>query len=458
MSKSLKRNADAMAQGFIVDRGTQAINATNFQEISSSSIKVIHKEKLSHDNSTRINNQSKLLRDNPEYHRHIEVLSKNPDSYDSNLYMYRAHFFERGGEYYLSQVLKNNPNNALSNYQISHELFKLGKFQQALIYCDFCISASHRYDQAYSLKSKIFLRLQDLNSAFTNASCALVLNPKNSEALIVMAEINIAQKKYDEAIKFCLEALKYQSNGDEVHVCVAKCYALIYPKDISMPYVDQLFARAQNNPQLFQKVGNLYLQIKEYQKASDCYLKIYEFEPHKIQHIICAIVGLCKAHNLDQAASLLENNLDKFLIDQSENIREIIDIFLKELKVKPFSPASLGKLIEKCAQIKQVQNNNIKSSSESCDKDIVSAIKSILHTKFADFYMAQKDPNLNNVIIRHLKLAIASNNRNFELYHKLGGVCAQNIETLEEAFWCFSEAESLKPELYGDILPAIDEV
>lgn len=132
-------------------------------------------------------------------------------------------------------------------FNIANCLFKENKFQDAIKYYDQTLSIYPHYSPALSNKGGALIKLGKYREALTFIDESLKINPLSWYALYNKAECHKKLYEYIEAI----DALK---------------------KSISI----------KSNPNSINTLGACYFELKEYEKAMECFQKTLESEPDNL--------------------------------------------------------------------------------------------------------------------------------------------------------------------------------
>ena len=86
-------------------------------------------------------------------------------------------------------------------FENGKKLFDEKKFEKSKIYFERDLVFNPKSEMSYFYLSKIFERNENEDDQETNLNAALLLNPKNEEALFSLIELKIKQSNFNEARK-----------------------------------------------------------------------------------------------------------------------------------------------------------------------------------------------------------------------------------------------------------------
>lgn len=247
-------------------------------------------------------------------------------------------YYEDGENYYRNQNFKS----ALSSFQ---EYFKIHGDNDSLNYIGCCYLRLNEFDDAMSTfeelmnicpnwarpvfnLGRVYLQLGKYSEAVECFYKALAIDPNEGEIYYYMGVYYYTINDFKNAISYYKKSMLLNNFQPEVHLNLGVCYSklgmsiqAIEELDIAYnqddEYVDALFNKAM-----------VLLTMKEYTKAIDIFLTLYDLQPDNIENMTDISKCYLKIDDLNSADKWIK----EILIKDSDNL--VANKLLKVLSVK----------------------------------------------------------------------------------------------------------------------------
>lgn len=130
------------------------------------------------------------------------------------IYCLRAMFYAQLDNYQCAynDLLESNklsPNNSETLSNIGMSLLKLGRYEEALVYCTQALEVNPKEVLAYINKGWIYCMNNSADKALECFKCVLAIDPRNIQALSNSVIININFGRYDQAVEDVKQLVHY---------------------------------------------------------------------------------------------------------------------------------------------------------------------------------------------------------------------------------------------------------
>jgi tetratricopeptide (TPR) repeat protein len=194
-------------------------------------------------------------------------------------------------------ILQSEPTSKAAHLGAGNMLFKQERYDEALIHFQEVMRLDPLMPKAPLAAGKIYLKQGNLEKALEVFQDAINLAPTFPQAYIGIAQVLIKQEKYDEAIEQLHKAVRLDPQLITVRLLVAQ----IYQKQRNLAK-----AISELKWPIYQSIGRIYLQQKEFSSAREAFQEALKFNP---QVPYPAQLGLVEAligeNQLDEAIEIL---------------------------------------------------------------------------------------------------------------------------------------------------------
>ena len=161
----------------------------------------------------------------------------------------------------------------------------------------------------YALISKNYVALKDYEKAFQNAYTAYKQNKKNTDALILLGDLEYQKEDYKNALKYYKSAMQYEKTGYKAGIAVARTYMKLDKKAKAQNILKNILKISSNYYEAYYLEALIDKKNKEqYLKKSlglnsefiDSWLELANFEINNSNYKKAQIY-LNNAYNLDQS-------------------------------------------------------------------------------------------------------------------------------------------------------------
>lgn len=272
-------------------------NSANNQEVLYALEKIYTKKLASSPNSAELNaNLGAILQREKKYDAALTYYkaaeSIDPSSVNTRLNLGTLYQQKKDYNSALSaynSILTLYPDNLQANLYRAQVLSELGEKEEAVKAYRKVLEIEPTSTQA---KRNLIMLLKDTmtpNELLTSLSADANIDKTSVQAMYEYAKDLHGDKKYDDAIKYYLEVLKFDTNNPEVYTNLSLAYADKNDFDNARKYINGAKMRFQNEASVksaYEKINNMFADVKyeeahkfyvnsEYQKALDIYLTIY---------------------------------------------------------------------------------------------------------------------------------------------------------------------------------------
>ena len=188
-----------------------------------------------------------------------------------------------------SQESKKEGDEISPNVANAFEMYKQGRYQSALVYCDKAIKENPNDKWAWYLKGKVYYQLNKSAEAIECFNKSIQIDPNFADAYFWMGltyksyyESNsIIKHDYKTARVYIKKAVELDPNNDIYYYFLAQCY-IFDNLDKSIEYTDKAIELNPNVAEYWVQKAD-YLELKhDYDNALACYDEALKIEPNNV--------------------------------------------------------------------------------------------------------------------------------------------------------------------------------
>ncbi|AEF96068.1 tetratricopeptide repeat protein [Methanotorris igneus] len=193
----------------------------------------------------------------------------------------------------IPQSSKNSKNEISPNVATAFNMYKEGRYQTALIYCDKAIKENPNDKWAWYLKGKIYYQLNESAKAVECFNKSIRIDPNFADAYFWMGltytSYYITNEPshyavtcdYKTARKYIGKAIELNPNKDIYYSYMAQCY-ILDDLDKSIEYINKAIELNPDNAYYWVQKAD-YLELKgKYKDALLCYDEALKIEPDNV--------------------------------------------------------------------------------------------------------------------------------------------------------------------------------
>jgi len=122
-------------------------------------------------------------------------------------------------------LYKTSKEEDIKNYHLAYYYYYRGDYLRALKIIPSANNKNKKENsKIYALISRNYVALKEYEKAFQNAEKSHKLNKKNTDALLLLGDIEFQTKNYKTALKYYKSAMKYEKNSYKASIKAAKTY------------------------------------------------------------------------------------------------------------------------------------------------------------------------------------------------------------------------------------------
>lgn len=175
---------------------------------------------------------------------------------------------------FFSWVAHAQLSTARQHYHAGMQFKNNNQFPEALAQFSNATKFNKKFDSAYVEIGNIFSKSGDMDQAMSNYKKAAAINPKYADAFFGMAKIyRDAIKKYDSAIYYFNEAIKFDSTNKEVFYGMAWTYNATKEHDLAIPYAIKALEIDNKYKPAYGELGYAYRSTKKYAECIEQFKK-----------------------------------------------------------------------------------------------------------------------------------------------------------------------------------------
>jgi len=186
-----------------------------------------------------------------------------------------------------------NDNSLSENVGTAWNLYKEGRYQSALVYCDKAISENPNDKWAWFVKGKVHYQLNESSKAVECFNKSIHIDPNFADAYFWMGltyksyyttndpSHHTIKSDYKTAREYIGKAIELNPNNDIYYSYMAQCY-IFDDLSKSIKYIDKAISLNPDNAGYWVQKAN-YLQLNnDYNNALQCYDEALKIEPNNV--------------------------------------------------------------------------------------------------------------------------------------------------------------------------------
>ncbi|MBR1907509.1 tetratricopeptide repeat protein [bacterium] len=206
-------------------------------------------------------------------------------------------------------LYKTSKEDYIKNYHLAYYYYYRGDYLRSLkVMPQANIKNKKENSKIYALISRNYVALKEYEKAFQNAQKAHTLNKKNTDALILLGDLEFQTKNYKSALKYYKTAMKYEKSSYNASIRTAKTYLELDKKAKAQSLLQNTLKNSQNNYEAYylEAVIDKNNTLEYLKKALslnsefvDAWLELAKYEIEKTDYKK-AQMYLNNAYNLDE--------------------------------------------------------------------------------------------------------------------------------------------------------------
>ncbi|MGA1979360.1 MAG: tetratricopeptide repeat protein [Sedimentisphaerales bacterium] len=164
-------------------------------------------------------------------------------------------------------TLKVTENNAPAENNYGAALFKVGRFDEAVLHLSNAVRIMPAFAEARDNLCKVLLKQGKFDEAVACLNELIRRKQASADAYYNLAVVWSVQKKYDEAIKLFGEALKLDPNYPDAHRKMGAALLAAGRTNEAIAYLNEALRRSPDQPEACANLGIAYSQVKKYEPA-----------------------------------------------------------------------------------------------------------------------------------------------------------------------------------------------
>lgn len=179
-----------------------------------------------------------------------------------------------------AQILKEDPKDYQTLYERASQYYNLSEYSKSLEDIEKAIKYTPSkettlLEREYSLLADISIQMNDYDKAYTATEKALSLNPESYGNLYKMGNILLYQNRPNDAYKAFQGLQRLQSRSSEAFFGMARAAAMMGNKNEAETLMKQAAENDPSNYVTYCRLGDLYVELGEPEKAATNYLAAY---------------------------------------------------------------------------------------------------------------------------------------------------------------------------------------
>lgn len=294
-----------------------------------------------------------------------------------------------------NRLLDINPYSAVYWSELAKAYYNLRQFDKAIEACDFAIVADKNYEDPYELKGHIYYQLKNYQASLEGYTKTWELSEHTDEnAMIFTSYCLVALERWQEAYDAILKVreiadpsshmydylyvnaalcLRMMNRREEAHKELEKCIAInsfliearlkngqYYLEEENAEkamYYFNLAAEIDESPEIWDEIGNIALECKEYEIARDAFRTVLEMDPEYegVESKLYRISEMLEKEeeenpSLKYYIDMLDKITDPASADQYTQIDEVIHKALDE----DMTPEDMKRLKESMLRVNEM--------------------------------------------------------------------------------------------------------
>lgn len=165
----------------------------------------------------------------------------------------------------LLALYKETPDEALNDMRRYYRITE--SKQDALVYLS----------KAYQIKGQYDRALKYLNFALATTEPTLFLYYR-------MGNLYETRKDFKNALMCYKKALEFDKNDEDILLAISYCYSILKENELAELYADKVLLLEPEKPYPYYRKGNIFCDLKQYDKAAELYVKAIEKDPNDVDY------------------------------------------------------------------------------------------------------------------------------------------------------------------------------
>ncbi len=208
---------------------------------------------------------------------------------------------------YLQKAVKIDPDNSDSYFLLALHYLQIGEKEKAKELLQKSIKLQPNDEDAYFFLGELLKEEENLESALALYSELLTLDPKNFATLLTLASIEEKMLNYIKAEQYFTQLLKYHPNNSKAY----EQYGNYLYRTKRVEEATKQYQNAEildlNNPEIKFKLGIIYLENKEPEKAIEKFDYILSTKSTNEAALYYKALALIELENYSDAGNILNS-------------------------------------------------------------------------------------------------------------------------------------------------------
>lgn len=211
---------------------------------------------------------------------------------------------------HFNKTLKYDKELVRPKLNLAIELYKIGKIEDALDYCEEIIKKIPDYVEAHNLKGKIFLLYNKPQKAIQAFSKAVELNTEDPEAYFDLGSIYFQKNEYDNAKNIFEKFIKIHPYDLQGHFFLAQAYFKLKDYEKSLNSFKKTLEMDPEYVSSLKNIGLIFELRKDRNMAGKYYEKVIKIEPDNLQYRNFVYEVFLENNDLEKAARILKETIE----------------------------------------------------------------------------------------------------------------------------------------------------
>ncbi|MGH9339744.1 MAG: tetratricopeptide repeat protein [Acidobacteriota bacterium] len=176
------------------------------------------------------------------------------------------------------QAISLNPNSVPLRVEFARSLWQAGEIRRGVEECQKAIELDPNDSSPHLLLGQIYYQYQEsmLDKAIAEFQRVLELEPDNFEALYYLGRAHFVKEDFEEAVKAFTHFVQIRPSISYGHYLKGLAHRELGEIDESIQSLEKAFELGEDNLDLLESLGELYLKNQDYDKALDIYRRAGE--------------------------------------------------------------------------------------------------------------------------------------------------------------------------------------
>ena len=208
---------------------------------------------------------------------------------------------------YLQIAVKIDPDNSDSYLLLALHYLQIGEKEKAKELLQKSIKLQPNDEDAYFFLGELLKEDKNLESALTLYSELLTLDPKNFATLLTLASIEEKMLNYIKAEQYFTQLVKYHPNNSKAYEQYGNYLYRIKRVEEATKQYQNAEILDLNNPEIKFKLGIIYLENKEPEKAIEKFDYILSTKSTNVAALYYRALALIELENYSDAGNILNS-------------------------------------------------------------------------------------------------------------------------------------------------------